>query len=74
MTSMLRLKAVSTTDEGLYTCRPAGVLGEDKVTLHVLQPPVLEQRMQSKVEKSDSAVTNMKIVFLVTLLLSNFLR
>ena len=74
VTSLLRLKAVSTIDEGLYTCRPAGVLGEDKVTLHVLQPPVVEERMPSKLAKSDSAVTNKKIVFLAFAWLSRFLR
>ena len=65
---------VSNSDKGLYTCRPEGMVGEDKVALHVLQPPVVEERMPSNLAKSDSAVTNKKIVFLASAWLSSFLR
>ena len=47
VTSILRLKEVTLTDSGKYTCRPAGVLAEDMVDLHVLPPPVVEQRLPS---------------------------
>ena len=47
VTSRLRLGWVTTEDEGLYTCSPAGLasLGlEDRVYIHVIQSPVVEER------------------------------
>ena len=47
VTSRLRLGWVTTEDEGLYTCSPAGLasLGlEDRLYIHVIQSPVVEER------------------------------
>ena len=74
MTSLLRLKKVSMSDEGMYTCRPAGTKGEDRIVLHVLQPPVVEERMPSKLAKSDSSMLHMEIAILIFVCVSCFIR
>lgn len=74
VTSLLRLKKVSMSDEGMYTCRPAGTKGEDRIVLHVLQPPVVEERMPSKLAKSDSSTIHMEIAFLILACVSCFIR
>ena len=65
VTSLLRLAKVSTSDEGLYTCRPAGTRGEDRVALHVLHPPVVEQRLPSKWDNSQASAVQVNTAFLV---------
>ena len=66
VSSLLRLKVVSNSDKGLYTCRPEGMVGEDKVALHVLKPPVVEERMPSKMAASYSSVSNRELSCLLT--------
>ena len=47
VTSRLRLGWVTTEDEGLYKCSPAGLgsLGlEDRLYIHVIDSPVVEER------------------------------
>ena len=46
--SFLRLNSVSSSDSGLYTCRPGGLLcKEAKLALHVMEPPMSEERLPS---------------------------
>ena len=67
VTSLLRLAKVSTSDEGLYTCRPAGTRGEDRVALHVLHPPVVEQRLPSKLANSQAGRVHLEVVAIFSL-------
>ena len=70
VTSLLRLKEVDTSDEGLYTCRPAGITGEDRVVLHILDPPVVEERMNIKLPMSDAAVIHHQVILLLLMKVS----
>ena len=52
VTSRLRLGWVTTEDEGLYTCSPAGLgsLGlEDRLYVHIVHSPVVEERWSIKI-------------------------
>ena len=70
VTSLLMLKEVDTSDEGLYTCRPAGMKGEDRVVLHILHPPVVEERMNIKLPISDASMIHHQVLLLLLIKVS----